>query len=111
MRYDAIKQELLRKKVEMEERLNETHEVIIHADGPVDQDFAEQVVQRQVEDVAYGLELSAKIELAQIKKAINSIEKEEYGVCKECGELIPYERLEAVPFTIYCMNCIDEMGS
>jgi YteA family regulatory protein len=43
-------------------------------------------------------------ELEDIDIALNYIERGKYGVCKECGEDIPKERLEIVPATLYCKD-------
>ncbi|WP_211745421.1 TraR/DksA C4-type zinc finger protein [Paenibacillus sp. Marseille-Q4541] len=40
--------------------------------------------------------------LERIETALNHMEEGDYGVCAVCGKSIPYERLEAVPYTIYC---------
>lgn len=45
-----------------------------------------------------------KEELQKIEEAIQAMKEETYGRCKECGKNIPYERLEAVPTTLYCIN-------
>ena len=108
MEYEAIKQELLKIKQELEIRLDETHKEITHADGPLEQDFAEQAVQRQGEEVTYGLDQSARIELIQVKKAIERIEKGAYGICAKCSEQIPIERLQAIPFTNFCRDCLGD---
>lgn len=41
-------------------------------------------------------------ELEDIDTALKSIDKGEYGICKTCGNDILKERLEVVPFTLYC---------
>lgn len=40
--------------------------------------------------------------LERIDSALALMEKGDYGVCAVCSKPIPYERLEAVPYTIYC---------
>jgi DnaK suppressor protein len=30
---------------------------------------------------------------------------ETFGVCEECGERIGYERLDAIPYVVRCVNC------
>ena len=108
MNYAAIKQTLIEKRQELELRFSRTQEHIKHKDGPPNPDFAEQATERQNEDVVYGLDEAARVELEQIKQALHRIETNEYGLCLDCGEQIPYERLEAIPFTAYCKNCMDE---
>ncbi|WP_054958285.1 TraR/DksA C4-type zinc finger protein [Paenibacillus dakarensis] len=43
-------------------------------------------------------------ELEQIDNALERIKNGTYGTCEECGKEIPYERLEALPFTSYCID-------
>lgn len=64
-------------------------------------DLGTELFERQ-KDVA--LDLHENDQLDQINAALEEIEKGEYGICKECGKEIPYERLEAVPYTLYCVE-------
>lgn len=43
-------------------------------------------------------------ELKDINEALQAMEKGKYGKCSVCGKDIPFERLEAVPFTEYCIE-------
>jgi len=43
--------------------------------------------------------------LTYLNQALELIKNGEYGVCIECGELIPKERLEEVPHTQHCVKC------
>lgn len=107
MEYESIKKELLKKKDELEVRLNNTQKHITHADGPPNPDFAEQAVERQNDEVIYGLNESARSELIQIKQALERIENGEYGICQECGRQIPLGRLKAIPYASYCVECLE----
>lgn len=42
--------------------------------------------------------------LAQVNRALAMMKDGTYGICAACGEPIPYERLEAMPTTRYCMK-------
>ena len=44
-------------------------------------------------------------QLDQVDKALARIEEGTYGWCQECGAEIPFERLEALPSTPYCVQC------
>jgi hypothetical protein len=37
--------------------------------------------------------------------ALSRIENGTYGSCQSCGAAIPYDRLIAIPETLYCINC------
>lgn len=43
--------------------------------------------------------------LVKIKKAIDRLDSEDFGVCDSCGEDISMERLEARPVTTLCIDC------
>lgn len=44
-------------------------------------------------------------EIAQIQEAQQRLESGEYGMCADCGERIPPERLEARPEATLCVSC------
>lgn len=43
--------------------------------------------------------------LNQIEAALERIEEGVYGQCVECDAKIPKTRLEAIPYTPYCVKC------
>ena len=53
----------------------------------------------------------AEQQLAQINSALARLDDGRYGICLECGEEIPIERLRAIPSTIYCVGCKDARQS
>ncbi len=55
--------------------------------------------------------------LAEATKRINSLKyaylktnTPEYGICKECEEEISLERLNLMPESLYCVDCMNEFG-
>lgn len=49
--------------------------------------------------------------IKKIDSALESIEKGEYGTCKQCGVKINEERLEFIPYAEYCTKCQNEIAS
>jgi DnaK suppressor protein len=43
--------------------------------------------------------------VAQIDAALARVDAGSYGVCENCGRPINPERLEALPYTIHCVEC------
>lgn len=64
-------------------------------------DMATELFERE-KDLA--LNEHAESELGKVKEALNAINKGVYGLCKICNEDIPFERLEAVPYTTLCIE-------
>jgi YteA family regulatory protein len=52
----------------------------------------------------FALEEHADSELNKVNEALQAMEEGKYGQCKICGTDIPYERLEVVPSTLYCVE-------
>ena len=46
--------------------------------------------------------------LEQINDALERIDNGTYGRCASCDTGIPEERLEAVPYAMYCVRCAEE---
>ncbi|GLQ05964.1 TraR/DksA family transcriptional regulator [Sneathiella chinensis] len=90
------RQEFLKGRVaECEEELRASHS----------QNFSEQAVEREKEEVTENLENAYLQEIAQIDRALVRFEKGEYGSCVSCGEEIPQARLEILPYTSFCITC------
>jgi RNA polymerase-binding transcription factor DksA len=43
--------------------------------------------------------------LEQIQRALSRLDQGEFGYCLECKRDIPAARLEALPYTPYCVEC------
>lgn len=52
-----------------------------------------------------GLTDNARFLLRQIDEALRRMEAGSYGNCTRCGQEIPRERLEAVPWATLCIGC------
>ncbi|MBS8265346.1 molecular chaperone DnaK [Mesobacillus boroniphilus] len=49
-------------------------------------------------------------QIEKVDSALKAIEDGTYGNCAECGKEIPFERLEAVPYTLYCVEHSNEQN-
>jgi DnaK suppressor protein len=52
-----------------------------------------------------ALEKQTRINLAEIELALEKFKKGTYGLCDICGQPIPADRLEAVPYANLCLSC------
>lgn len=68
-------------------------------------DSAEQVTERENEDVLRNLQEETRLELQQVRAALKRLETGEYGVCANCGEDISPARLDALPYATLCIRC------
>ncbi|GJQ58571.1 MAG: TraR/DksA family transcriptional regulator [Candidatus Scalindua sp. AMX11] len=106
-KHEQIRMKLMKKREEIERRLNKIDQDILHTDGAPNPDSEEQAVERANDDVLDALGGIARSELEDINKALTRIERGEYGNCTVCNKPIPLERLKAIPYTDHCVACAD----
>lgn len=47
-------------------------------------------------------------ELGQVSQALQRVHHADYGLCRDCGEHIPFERLKLEPWVLRCVACAAE---
>ncbi len=53
---------------------------------------------------AQSLANHARRILVQIDDALKRMDADDYGTCERCGEVIAFERLEAIPYATLCLE-------
>lgn len=86
-------------------RIEEIDADIHHKKEPVEKDFAEQVTQRENDDVLNAIDEEAQQTVYLIDAALARIKDGNYGICAHCGEKIPEKRLAALPYATTCIKC------
>lgn len=81
------------------------------------EDFRKLIEDKEPKDVAdiaasdidrntlEALEMVEVKRLNRIDAALARIRNQKYGICMSCGEKIPRERLEAIPYALLCVKC------
>ena len=59
-------------------------------------------------EMYFELAAADKITLNDINEALAKIEKGSYSKCECCGCIIPLERIKAIPWVRYCIQCQEE---
>lgn len=52
----------------------------------------------------HAIEEHAESQIDLIDEALKEMESGQYGICRVCGKSIPLERLEVLPYTLYCVE-------
>ena len=61
-----------------------------------------------MDDVLFNIAHDTKVELANVKTALEEIENETFGFCKVCGQPIAADDLYKKPLQELCVHCRDE---
>ena len=73
------------------------------------QDVADQAVNSYQKELLFSQGTKGHAQLSQIRFAIDRINEGSYGECLQCGNTIGEKRLEAVPWTPYCIDCQEKI--
>ena len=103
----AVRTHLLQRRDELRSRASRASADLRHESDPLSADFAEQVTQRENDDVLGAISHSAQAELRQLEAALRRLAEGRYTTCSVCGESIEEERLAAVPYTNRCRACAE----
>lgn len=107
MPYQVNTAQLLSLRKELTDRIAAIEADIHHKKEPVEKDFAEQVTQRENDEVLIAIDDEAQQTVMLIDAALERIKEGCYGICNVCNEKIPDQRLAALPYVVTCINCAD----
>ncbi|MGB6606081.1 MAG: TraR/DksA C4-type zinc finger protein [Steroidobacteraceae bacterium] len=107
MDIQSVRERLLRRRDELRQRASDASADLRHESDPLSADFAEQVTQRENDDVLGAISNSAQVELQQVEAALRRLAQGRYSTCSVCGGDIEPERLAAVPYTDRCRGCAE----
>jgi DnaK suppressor protein len=108
---DALRADL---RVALEEQRDNLRKEIADQGGDPDSDDAAIDVERGFADSAHSTAERARLiavmkalrsNLRWVDRAMKKMDLGTYGTCERCGNPIPVERLEALPWAILCVDC------
>lgn len=93
---DSLSQEMVKNKDAGQENSEE-----------ITQDIADKASSSYTKEFLFSLSDGERVLLQQIDQALARVDEGNYGLCTNCGNPIPEKRLEAVPWTPYCVDCME----
>jgi len=109
---EAVK--LAELRAALEEQRGNLRKEIADQGGDPDSDDAAIDVERGFADSAHSTAERARLlsvmkalrsNLRWVNRALKKMELGTYGTCERCGNAIPIERLDALPWAILCVDC------
>ena len=71
-------------------------------------DFYDSASSDRERELSLSLSQRDRQKLNQIEDALKRLEAKTYGQCLMCKDLISEDRLKVMPFTVYCVACLEE---
>jgi len=97
---------LLKRKLELREILLGANQQV--SDTQV-KDSGDEALSAAMDTLQSSLTQSEVEELNQIDAALSRIERDEFGLCTDCGQNIAEKRLIHSPFAARCIVCQEEL--
>lgn len=99
----AIKKQLLARKLELEQEMNQLYKEKFSDDQV--QDAGDQALTSTMESIKSSFQNTKLEEYKRIVQALEMIEEGTYGICVDCGNPISEKRLKSFPNATRCLAC------
>lgn len=103
-------------KKRLETRQHELRRLVVRnvqdgraADEQAAQDIADKAANSYTKEFLFHQSNNDRQLLQLVEEALNRIREGNYGECVNCGNELNAKRLEAVPWTRYCINCQEKV--
>ena len=107
MTIDGIRDNLLQRRRALLRQVSNVEDDLRHLDTNVNPELEEDSQEGTIARLLAQLDDRGTDEIRRIDRAIGRIEGGDYGVCEQCEEPIPVERLEALPTASLCVFCAE----
>ncbi|MGB6408047.1 MAG: TraR/DksA C4-type zinc finger protein [Planococcus donghaensis] len=105
---DQLKKQLEEQVASLEERVEQTEEFESTELSHYDNHPGDNATELYDQERDLAMEQFKEGELEKTKAALAAIEEGTYGKCAVCGKDIPFERLEALPTALTCIDHADQ---
>lgn len=102
---EEFRKTLLQKKETIVRKLSELTNESKEMETNVAQDVIDKAETSYTKEFLLSLSDADREQLLFIDDALKRLKRDEFGVCQLCHQEIGRKRLEAVPWTPYCIDC------
>ena len=106
---DAFKKRLEDRQRELRQNVSRTEQDGRTADLDTAQDIADRASSSYQKEFLFHQSSSERQTLQMVENALSRIREGTFGECISCGNEINAKRLEAVPWTRYCIECQEKL--
>jgi DnaK suppressor protein len=108
-RLDYFKKRLEAKQQDLRRTVSRTEQDGRVADSDTAQDIADKAASSYTKEFLFHQSNSERQLLQMVEQALGRLREGEFGSCVNCGNEVNPKRLEAVPWTRYCIDCQEKV--
>ncbi len=102
---EVFKRNLLEKKQHIGQKLSEVYNESKEIETNIAQDLVDKAETSYTKEFLLSLSDGEREQLVLIDEALKRIQRKEFGICQQCQKEIGRKRLNALPWTPYCIDC------
>jgi DnaK suppressor protein len=102
---EEFRKKLLEKKSAILRKLNELTSESKEMETNVAQDVVDKAETSYTKEFLLSLSDADREQLLLIDEALKRLARDEFGICQLCHQEIGRKRIEALPWTPYCIDC------
>jgi DnaK suppressor protein len=106
---DTFKKRLEERQQSLRKTVSRTEEDGRIADQDTAQDIADRAASSYTKEFLFSQSNNDRQLLQMVETALQRIREGSFGECVSCGNEINAKRLEAVPWTRYCIECQEKL--
>lgn len=106
---ETFKKRLEERQLALRKMVSRTEEDGRIADQDTAQDIADRAASSYTKEFLFSQSNNDRQLLAMVETALQRIREGAFGECINCGNEINAKRLEAVPWTRYCIECQEKL--
>ena len=106
---DSFRKRLEERQQALRKAVSRTEEDGRVADQDTAQDIADRAASSYTKEFLFSVSNNERQLLQMVETALQRIREGSFGECVNCGSEINPKRLEAVPWTRYCIECQEKM--
>ena len=108
-RLESFKKRLEERQQSLRKTVSRTEEDGRIADQDTAQDIADRAASSYTKEFLFSQSNNERQLLQMVETALQRLREGSFGECVHCGNEINPKRLEAVPWTRYCIECQEKM--
>jgi DnaK suppressor protein len=108
---EQLRRKLLEKKEAIVSKLSRTVAESKEVETDIARDVADKAESSYTKEFLLSLSDTDRDQLIHIDQALRSLERGNYGICQSCGRPITKKRLEALPWSVHCLDCQQKIES
>jgi len=102
---ERYRKKLLKRKEEIIDKISETYIESKEVESGIAQDVADKAESSYTKEFLLSLSNTEREQLFLIDEALKRLDKDDFAICQMCQKNIGKKRLDAIPWTPYCIDC------